>query len=64
MLFNLKEAGERGENEGTSYRSASSTMSEMDFAAAPSPDVPEGRGKDEGKFTIRAIYTTADTIRQ
>ena len=32
MLFNLKEAGERGQNEGTSYRTASSTLGEMDFA--------------------------------
>ncbi|KAL5512646.1 hypothetical protein ACEPAG_2912 [Sanghuangporus baumii] len=32
MLFNLKEAGERGENVGTSYRASSTAMSEMNFA--------------------------------
>ncbi|KAL5524841.1 hypothetical protein ACEPAF_9987 [Sanghuangporus sanghuang] len=33
MLFNLKEAGERGQNEGTSYRVQSGTVSEINFAA-------------------------------
>ncbi|KAL5500826.1 hypothetical protein ACEPAH_9213 [Sanghuangporus vaninii] len=33
MLINLKEAGERGQNEGTSYRITSNEMSEIDFAA-------------------------------
>ncbi|KAL5524863.1 hypothetical protein ACEPAF_10009 [Sanghuangporus sanghuang] len=32
MLFNLKEAGERGQNEGTSYGMPSQTISEIDFA--------------------------------
>ncbi|KAL5524847.1 hypothetical protein ACEPAF_9993 [Sanghuangporus sanghuang] len=32
MLINLKEAGERGQNQGTSYRMSSSTVSEMEFA--------------------------------
>ena len=37
LLFNMKEAGERGQNEGTSYRSSSSTISEMDFAEPVRP---------------------------
>ena len=32
MLFNLKEAGERGQNEGTSYNATSRTVSGMEFA--------------------------------
>ncbi|KAL5500904.1 hypothetical protein ACEPAH_9291 [Sanghuangporus vaninii] len=32
MLFRLKEAGERGQNEGTSYTMPSETVSEIDFA--------------------------------
>ena len=32
MLFNLKEAGERGQNEGTSYNASSRTVSDMEFA--------------------------------
>ena len=31
ILVNLKEAGERGQNEGTSYRTASCTIPTMDF---------------------------------
>ena len=37
MLFNLKEAGERGQNEGTSHRTPRSTMSEMDFVEPANP---------------------------
>lgn len=32
MLFNLKEAGERGLNQGTSYRVNSRSVSAMEFA--------------------------------
>lgn len=31
MLFNLKEAGERGLNQGTSYRASSRTVSIIEF---------------------------------
>ena len=37
MLFNMKEAAERGLNEGTNYRTPPSTMSEMDFAEPANP---------------------------
>lgn len=32
MLFNLKEAGEQGLNQGTSYRVKSESVSAMEFA--------------------------------
>ena len=41
MLFNLKEAGERGQNEGTSYDATLRTVSEMEFAE-PGPVNSEG----------------------
>ena len=41
MLFNLKEAGERGQNEGTSYNATSRTVSGMEFAE-PGPQNSEG----------------------
>ena len=41
MLFNLKEAGERGQNEGTSYNATSRTVSGMEFAE-PHQVNPEG----------------------
>ncbi|KAL5512653.1 hypothetical protein ACEPAG_2919 [Sanghuangporus baumii] len=42
MLFNLKEAGERGQNEGTSYRVPSRTISDIDFAE---PARPQGESE-------------------
>ena len=41
MLFNLKEAGERGQNEGTSYIATPRIVSEMEFAE-PGPAMSEG----------------------
>lgn len=37
MLVNLKEAGERGQNEGTNYRPPTITMSDIDFAIPREP---------------------------
>ena len=45
MLFNLKEAGERGQNEGTSYNASSRTVSEMEFAQ-------EGPVNSEGDYFL------------
>ncbi|KAL5524826.1 hypothetical protein ACEPAF_9972 [Sanghuangporus sanghuang] len=49
MLFNLKEAGERGQNEGTNYRTPTSTISDMDFAepACPQRDSETGTHGDD-----------------
>ncbi|KAL5524827.1 hypothetical protein ACEPAF_9973 [Sanghuangporus sanghuang] len=51
MLFNLKEAGERGQNEGTSYRSPSRAISDIDFAeqAPPQRESESGIGGDDGQ---------------
>ena len=37
MLFNLKEVGERGQNEGTSYRTSTSAMSDIEFTDPANP---------------------------
>ena len=50
MLFNLKEAGERGQNEGTSYNATSRTVSGMEFAE-PGPVNCEGEIRVSSKFS-------------
>ncbi|KAL5524861.1 hypothetical protein ACEPAF_10007 [Sanghuangporus sanghuang] len=50
MLFNLKEAGERGQNKGTSYRLPSRTISDIDFAEwVPQRESELGIDRDDGQ---------------
>ena len=59
MLFNLKEAGELGVNEGTNVRVASRTLSGIDFAG---PEHPQTYGS-RFSFTAMAAYSKVKTHR-
>jgi len=57
LLFNMKEAGEKGLNQGTSCPTLTSTVSEIDFAAPPAraaeSSLGEAAGAEEGDVRNR-----------
>ena len=51
LLFNMKEAGAKGLNQGTSYGSRAN-VSDIDFAAAPPPAITESSNEQTNSEEI------------